>query len=161
VSCHAALAYVGAGRELVARVKYRNDRRALGWLAAQTAAHHEPARCQPASITWAPTTPGRRRERGFDHAELLARLVARRLRLPVRRLLVRVPGPAQTGRSKAERACGPRFAPSPQLAKLARGSSVVLIDDVVTTGATLAAAARVLHAAGVAEVRGLVAARTP
>jgi predicted amidophosphoribosyltransferase len=173
VACHAAFAYVGAARELVARVKYRNDRSALRWLAWRTAACLEPVSCGTALLAWAPTTPGRRRQRGFDHAELLARLVARRLGLPMRRLLVRIPGPAQTGRSKAERARGPQFSPSPGLARLEKVvtsgartkaptcGSVILVDDVATTGATLAAAARVLHAAGVGEVRGLVAARTP
>lgn len=167
-SCHAAFAYVGAGRELVARLKYRNNRSALRWMAAQMAARVKTSSCRAALVTWAPTTPAHRRERGFDHAELLARGVAQRLALPVRPLLARCPGPPQTGRSRAERARGPHFAPSPWLARQAARNGttgvvrpVLLVDDVVTTGATLTSAARVLTAAGIADVVAVVAARTP
>ena len=52
-----------------------------------------------AVVTWIPTTSRRRRQRGFDQAELLARGVARRLRLPCRALLRRADDSPQTGRS--------------------------------------------------------------
>lgn len=104
-------------------------------------------------VTWAPTGGARRRRRGFDQAELLARAVARRRGLPVVRLLRRLGGPAQAGRSRTERWVGPRFAAR------AWSSPVLVIDDVATTGATLSAAAEALRRAGVPEVHGLVAAR--
>jgi predicted amidophosphoribosyltransferase len=106
-------------------------------------------------VTWAPTGAGRRRERGFDQAELLARAVARRRGLPVARLLRRLPGPAQAGRSAADRWGNPAFS--------ARGhrGPVLLVDDVSTTGATLSAAAAALRRAGSIEVHGLVVARAP
>lgn len=154
-ACHALLAYEGVGREVVARLKHRNHRAALPGLARAAASLVDPAGV--AVVTWAPTTPARRRARGFDHAELLARSVARALDRPCRRLLRRADGPAQTGRSAAERWAGPSFA--------ARGRAapgpVLLVDDVVTTGATVAAAARVLRAAGVARVEVLTISRTP
>ena len=58
-------------------------------------------------VTWAPTSRERRRRRGFDPAELLARAVARRLRLRCAGLLERAPGPPQTGLRGAERRRGP------------------------------------------------------
>ena len=61
-------------------------------------------------VTWAPTTPQRRRARGFDHAELLARAVGRRAGLPARGLLTRLPGPPQTGPARPPRGAG---VPSP------------------------------------------------
>ena len=66
-----------------------DERYALGWLAerAATAARRELAR--PDLVTWAPTTQAHRRLRGFDHAALLARSVARDLGVPCRALLVR------------------------------------------------------------------------
>ena len=152
--CAALLDYEGAGRELVARLKYRNARSSLAYLADGMAALIDPATIDV--VTWAPTSGARRRERGFDHAELLARAIARRLGKPVRNLLRRLPGPAQTGRPRHERRRGPPMTGRSRIAAL----RVLVVDDVVTTGATVAAAARALRQAGAVEVRVIAAART-
>ena len=157
-SCAALLTYEGVGRELVARLKYRNARAAAGFLAGAMAALVDPAHVDV--VTWAPTTAARRRRRGFDQAALLARLVARRVGRPCRPLLTRPPGPPQTGRAGAARRQAPLFAARPSTDAPA-GARVLLVDDVVTTGATMTAAARALRAAGAAGVHGLAAARTP
>lgn len=97
--CAALLDYAGPAREVVAQLKYRNERAPASWLAAGLADIVVGIGAPVDVITWAPTTDLRRRERGFDHAELLARRTARRCRLPCRGLLARAPGPPQTGRS--------------------------------------------------------------
>jgi predicted amidophosphoribosyltransferase len=83
--------------------------------------------------------------------------VARRLRRPARRLLVRTTDVAQTGRSAAERWSGPAFAG----VRRPGAGRVLLVDDVVTTGATVAAAARTLRLCGASGVVVLTLARTP
>ena len=150
------LSYDGAGRELVARLKYRANRSALAPVAAAMAQRVVDEDVAIDVVTWVPTSAHRRRNRGFDHAELLARAVARALRRPCRSLLRRRPGPPQTGRSLAERRRGPAFD--------VRGAvprRVLVVDDVITSGATVTAAAAALRAGGAIEVRAVVAARTP
>ena len=140
--CVALLAYEGAGRDLVARLKYRNARSSVRWLAASMAALVSTMTLD--TVTWIPTTSSRRRERGFDQAQLLARGVASQLQLPCRPLLVRAHGSPQTGRSFAERRVGPVLAARPLRGALP--ARVLVVDDVITTGTTVTMAARVLRA---------------
>jgi predicted amidophosphoribosyltransferase len=149
-------AYEGPLRELVARLKYRNERSGLGWVSRVVAASVRAAAgagagaAQLDAVTWPPTACARARRRGFDQAEHLARAVARELGLPARSLLRRRPGPAQTGRSRADRARGPVF-----VARTAvPGGRLLVVDDVATTGATLAGAAAALRQAGARQVEG-------
>jgi predicted amidophosphoribosyltransferase len=150
----APFAYDGVARELIARVKYRRAHGVVGWLARAMAAGVEVS--GDAVVTWAPTTPERRRERGFDHAELLARRLGRDLRLPARSFLRRLPGPPQTGLGAVERRTGPAFVPLRTVPP-----SIVLVDDVTTTGATLRAAGSALRAGGAQLLVAVTAARTP
>jgi predicted amidophosphoribosyltransferase len=152
-TCAALLAYRDGARPLVTALKYRNQRAAVQRLAAALAMLVDRP---PDLVTWAPTSPRRRRARGFDQAELLARAVARRLKVPCGRSLRRVSTSAQTGQPLATRLAGPQFVPT------RRGvAHIAVIDDVMTTGATLSAAARALRAAGAVRVDGLVVAHTP
>jgi ComF family protein len=103
-----------------------------------------------------PTASGRVRSRGYDQARLLARELARRNRLPYLDVLVRSGQTHQVGASRAQRLeqLGGAF----RLVRPAsvRGRHVVLIDDVVTTGATLETAGRLLKEHGAARVEALV-----
>lgn len=151
----ALFAYEGGGARIVQALKFRDGRRLVGPLADGLTGLVGPS--PGAVVTWVPTTAARRRHRGFDQSELLARALARRLELPCRRLLRRRPGPAQTGRRRAERAVNVSFTATRRV----RGLEVVLVDDVCTTGATLRAARAALGAGGVSSDHVAVAARTP
>jgi len=101
-----------------------------------------------AALTYIPLHPQRRRERGFNQAERLARALAGRLAVPVVGGLTRLrPTPAQVGLSQPERQVNmlgafewAATAPPPR--------GLALVDDVCTTGATLTAAAEAVVRAG-------------
>lgn len=161
--------FEGVARQALLALKYRRRRTLARQLArlmvrrlrlgSDPAAGAGPGRRRPPFdvVTWAPTTRARVAQRGFDQAELLARAVARELGVPCRRLLYRAHGPAQTGRGRVDRLAAPGFRPRP----VVRSCRVLLVDDVVTTGATLAAAADALRGAGASEVRVVAVAATP
>jgi ComF family protein len=107
-----------------------------------------------------PLHPSRLRERGYDQAWLLAREAGRRFDLPVRGLLRRVrPTPQQTRLDRAGRARNVRGAFA--AVRALSGERVCLIDDVLTTGATAAEAARALLRAGASRVEVRTLARAP
>jgi competence protein ComFC len=109
-------------------------------------------------LTWVPLGKGRRRSRGYDQAEALARSVGKLAGWRVRPLLERVVETAPQARRH-----GPQRKRALRGAFRARAEApdrVVLVDDVLTTGATAAECARVLLAAGATEVGVLTAARS-
>lgn len=109
-----------------------------------------------------PLSLERLRERGFNQSlELARRLAPGRSNPHV--LLRPIHTPPQSGLSRADRLRNLRgaFAVAPDLADAVRGRRVLLIDDVMTTGASLSAAAQVLRQVGATQVTGLVLARTP
>lgn len=108
-----------------------------------------------------PLHPTRLRERGYNQAELIARPLARRLRLPCRSfLLVRTrPRPDKLKLTRHERWETVRGAYATRHGVRVDNLRVLLVDDVFTSGATLDSCARALRAAGVARVAGLTVAR--
>jgi ComF family protein len=146
--------YEGVVRDLVTALKFRHllsvadlmaDR--IQWLA--------PAHLLSGAVVPVPPAPSRLRRRGFDPAGELVAALAERLGSPPERCLARRGGRRQVGRRRAERVGRP-----PRIhATEAAPRSVLLVDDVLTTGATLSACAQALRAAGAARVVAVTFAR--
>ena len=158
----APLVYEGPARALVHGLKYRSAAALAGPMAAQMAANAPPGLLgAPATLVPVPLHPARLRRRGFNQAERLAVALAHRTGLAVCDCLERS-GPAtrQVGRDRSE-----RMARTALTVALRAGrpvpARVVLVDDVATTGATLAACAAVLDAAGTRNITAVAFARTP
>lgn len=150
-------AYDGPLRQAVLRVKFE-DRRALaadlGVLLA-VCLEERRGEWRPDALVPVPIHPRRRRERGYNQAELLAAALAERCGLPVRDALERVRDTLpQVGLRREKRQANVRDAFQPR-AGAAAGRRPLLIDDVQTTGATLEEAARALRAAGAHAVYAL------
>lgn len=163
-ACLAAVDYAYPWAGLLARFKFQGDTGLAGLLARTlaTAPGVDQALAGADLVLPLPLSPERLRERGFNQALELAR------RLPTTglqpRLLLRPRHrPPQSDLSRAERLANVQgvFAVDPLASDRLRGAAVLLVDDVMTSGASLHAAAQVLRRAGVARVTALVVARTP
>jgi predicted amidophosphoribosyltransferase len=150
----AASAYEGVPRQLVAALKFRGRLVVARPMAAAIANAARPD--EATAIVPVPPAPGRRRHRGFDPAEEIAKALGDLTGGPLFRCLVRGDGPRQVGRPRRDRlASPPRVWPA-----RASPPTVLLVDDVITTGATLTACALALRGAGAIDVRAAAFARS-
>ncbi|HYM85781.1 MAG TPA: ComF family protein [Pseudoxanthomonas sp.] len=158
---HAVFVYGFPLDRLVPRLKFHNDLVA-GRLLSELMAECLSGVTPPAALVPVPLHASRLRLRGYDQALELARPLARALRVPLLPdLLVRTRATsAQSELDAGARQRNLRRAFAAH-ADLAMPAHVALVDDVMTTGATLQAAARTLRRAGVARVDAWVCARVP
>ena len=152
--CWSPLAYQAQVREAVQRYKFAPAPaygRPFGLLMAQCARDQG---VEAELVTWAPLSKKRRRKRGFDQGELLARTVGECLALPVLPLLEKsrhtVPQSSlPDGAARRANALGAySLLPGGRI----EGRRVLLVDDVVTSGATLSECARLLCQGGAKQV---------
>lgn len=170
--CHAAVDYSPPWDALVLRLKFHQQ---LAWAnrMAQLLLHTPGvlASLQQASVILpVPLSAARMRERGYNQALLLAKALRHQAPASLRLATVQprylqrlVDTPAQAGLGRAARLRNLRhaFALRPGLQAQDLGACPLLIDDVMTTGATLGAVAQLLQAQGAPAVQALVFARTP
>ena len=159
--CAAPLWYEGKVREGLLRFKFQGARAAagpLGELVARCAAERFSGAFDV--VTWVPVSRRRLRSRGYDQARLLAESACRLWEVQPEQLLQKITdNPAQSGLTEeaARRAnvLGVYEAAEPERIQ---GYRILLVDDICTTGATLAECARTLRDAGAADVMCVCAA---
>lgn len=151
----------GPVRRGIHQLKYRRARVVADWLAGLLLASLAARPLLADLVVPVPVPPDRLRQRGFNQAELLARPVAAATGAPLAPgLLVRTrPTRPQVGLGAAERRRNVRGAFACLDPAAVRGRRVLVVDDVLTTGATLDECARALKAAGASQVYGLAVAR--
>lgn len=162
VATWAPLAYEGPAAALARALKYRGAVALAEPMAARMAANApDGVLRRDAALVPVPLHPARRRRRGYNQAALLAAALAGRTQLRCEDCLRRTGSRSrQVGRSRAERIAG--IAGRIEVDRgFAPPSRAVLVDDVATTGATLAACAGALRDAGASEVGAVTFARTP
>ena len=158
----ASHAHAGPMRKALARLKYEGAQRLARPLAAAALPTMRTllAISGPAVIVPVPVHRERRRERGYNQAELIATALGSALGLPSSDLLERVrPTTKQHRLDRAARLANLREAFALRQGVRSVPSPVIVVDDIVTTTATLEACASILRAAGVKDVYGFALAR--
>lgn len=112
-------------------------------------------------ITYVPTIGQHIRERGFDHSKLIAKELAKRRGWHYTALLYKTKNIKQIGATRAERKKQLAGVIKPINKSMIENAHILLVDDVITTGATIEACSVVLLKAGAQEVDVAVLARTP
>ena len=154
--------FSGPVRDALHAYKYRGERRLCAPLAHALASRWRAAGRGGDLLTWVPVHPSRHRERGFDQAEELARAVASELGLPVADCLTRQQRTtAQHALGREQRAAntGGAFVVPEPARELVAGRWAIVVDDIVTTGATLGACATALLHGGAGAVSAMAVAR--
>lgn len=150
-----AASYEGTAKDLVASLKFDRAKASAAFIAGHMHAVL-PSLVPETVVVPVPTANKRVRKRGYDQAGLIARSFAKKRKLACKDALRRAGSTRQVGASREDRfkqlknsytVCSPK--------KLA-GKHILLIDDVLTTGATLESAAKTLRAAGVRSVDAAV-----
>jgi len=143
--------YAGAVRELVYLYKFEGRRR-IGRLFAEWVAEALARTWPGLPVVPVPGRPSVLRRRGWEHMQEIARVLRRLHGVPVLRCLSRRGGGEQKGLDFAARSANMRGRILFRGAGLAAGTEAVLLDDVLTTGATADECARVLRARGAGRV---------
>lgn len=146
--------YENAAEALVQKLKFANAAAAAGDVARELASLMPDT--GPVIITHLPTANSRVRGRGYDQAKLIAKSLATSTHRPYASLLSRIGQERQVGASRADRLEHASTMFRARNSSRLVGATIIIIDDVITTGASLEAAARVLRAHGAKRTYGLV-----
>lgn len=148
--CHSAFYYENRVSDTVKRFKFHGRSEYAPSLARLMAMRILREKVEFDLVTWAPVSNRRLRKRGYDQSFLLAQEIARELSVPCERTLkkVRDNDPQSTRRDFAQRQANVLNAYQAVASEKFYGKRVLVIDDVITSGATLSECCRVLKTAG-------------
>lgn len=150
-----ATEYAAYSKELVHRLKFERTQAAAIVMAAAIS-KTLPYMDERVVISSIPTASSRVRQRGYDHARLIAKELARMRKLRYLPSLHRLGQTRQVGARRSQRLAQLRGAYRSRNDSAVKGATILLVDDVLTTGASLEEAAKVLRANGAKHVYGAV-----
>lgn len=154
--CFVPFIYSKGIQRAIARMKFRDHPAAYRYFAGEIAAMLD---VRPDFITFVPQNRKTRHRRGYNQTELIAREIGRLLKLPVKSTLVR----SEQGHKQVELGHAKRLKNAKKLYQAKGGvlsGSCLIVDDVITTGATMKACCDILRRQGCSEVYAAAAART-
>ncbi len=149
--------YDGAIKTLVHRLKFDYARSG-----STTAAKLLAPLLSPASfdlISAVPSAPARLRERGFNQAQLIGKELSKLIGLPYADLLIRTKNVHQVGLTRRDRLAQVEGIFLHRHENLIQEARILLVDDVITTGATMAECAKTLKNAGAKQIWGVAVAK--
>lgn len=154
-SVYTAVQYEGAAKDLLHALKFSRAKAGARTIARMLSSVC-PAMQSDTLVTYVPTAPNRVRERGYDQAALIAKEFSRISRVPCCALLARRGSQRQVGQTRQIRKQQMADAFRPLNTIDLQGKHILIIDDVLTTGATCEAAANTLRKAGAKHVSAAI-----
>ncbi len=152
-----AFLYQDPVRKAIRLTKFSGQTRRADWLGQELAPLVNLSPWKPDFLTSVPLAPGRQRSRGFNQSAKIAEALSKCVQIEYREVVLKVrETKAQTGLSRSERltnVTGSFLAPESH-----HGDRIILVDDVVTTGATLFTCAEALKNSGASAVFGITVA---
>ncbi len=145
----------GYMQELIYQLKYYGSRDTARFLSHHITINSLPTKID--TITYVPATGKSLRRRGYNQAQILAREVSKHTKIPLQPILLRLHHTDQIGLGRIQRfeSVKGNFIPRRNIT----GKNVLIVDDVITTGATLNECAKVLKASGAKSIWGLAVAK--
>jgi len=152
--------YWGEGKKLIRGLKFGSKKYFAKYLVSYLVDLYIEKGINADLITYVPMHPKRKKRRGYDQAEVLATLLGERLNIPVKKCVERIKFHKEFARlSRKERKAW--ASTSFQSIEKLKGESVLVVDDVLTTGSSIEAVAELLHKNGAGLVIGFTVANTP
>jgi ComF family protein len=161
-SCTALYDYTSEVRSALIRFKFQDETILKEYFGEKLSERMRKISFKPDIVTSVPISKKRKRRRGYNQSELLARELSKNLEVPYQELLFKVrDNVPQHELSEQDRLENVKGVYCTKNDKQVLGKKILLVDDILTTGATMCSAAQTLFCAGAKDVFGIAVATTP